>query len=70
MNESVDIDTSGPQRLDCGCTVEINYGSPLWATRCADSSTLWAALMKSPKRNARQCAERDALRQHIGMGGE
>lgn len=67
MSKAIDINRSGLQRLSCGCTVEIRHNSPLWDALCPEASGLFGALIKSPDANKRECAERDALRAHIGM---
>jgi hypothetical protein len=64
----VDPNRKGLQRLTCGCIVEIRYGSPLYETTCPEATKLFTALIRSPKKNERQCSERDELRKHIGMG--
>jgi hypothetical protein len=70
MSITIDVNRSGLQRLTCGCTVEIRYGSPLWDALCPAASDLFGALIKSPDANKRECAERDALRSHIGLESE
>lgn len=67
MSNTIDPSKSGLQRLACGCTVEIRYNSPLWHALCPAANDMFGALINSPDANKRECAERDALRSHIGM---
>jgi hypothetical protein len=66
MSSTIDFKLAGVQRLDCGCIVEIRYGTPLWNETCPVVAGLFTSMVGAPERNARLCAERDALRAHIG----
>ncbi len=65
--QTIDTTKRGLQRLSCGCTAEVRYGSPLFDMLCPEASDLFTTLIRSPQRNAVECAERDAIRAHIGM---
>jgi len=66
----IDTTKTAWQQLDCGCKVRVKDNSPRWDRECPEAGYLFDALMASSSRNERQCAERDALRAHVGLEGE